>query len=425
METLRQFIENNIKVVNSYNESLLEFEKINPFLTSNKIGLTKEVYNFLLNNEKIKTILNFIIEQKIIEIKIGKLDEISNNKLLILLIKEYCNNNKIRFEKEYIVPTSRNNKNLYKWELNKNASFSQIEQDILFKRVKNGDQKAREILINNNVRLVLFKVQQYYGLHKHKDDLFQEGMVGLMKAVDTYNPELGIKFSTYSLVVIGRYIKEYLRMMQNPIIYPYNIENEKVKYIKEIKQLSKSLNRVPTIEEIKEETGLEEDKIKIFAQMQQKSISIDTVDENQKEIECIYDENQTKAFNDIIDKITEEEIKEIINNLNLTKNENYVLKMRLGLNENNEVKTLSELAIELNLTRERIRQVYFSAIKKIYADDTALQFAKYSTNEKLAQEIATKLKERYSGKSTLITSSKKFSEQIDTIRNQAERTRVK
>ena len=112
------------------------------------------------------------MEQKIIEIKTGKLDEISNNKLLILLIKEYCNNNKIRFEKEYIVPTSRNNKNLYKWELNKNASFSKIEQDILFKRVKNGDQKAREILINNNVRLVLFKVQQYYGLHQYKDDLF-------------------------------------------------------------------------------------------------------------------------------------------------------------------------------------------------------------------------------------------------------------
>jgi RNA polymerase sporulation-specific sigma factor len=123
------------------------------------------------------------------------------------------------------------------------------EKHELLRRVKNGDKKAREDLINGNLRLVLSIIQRFAGKTSDADDLFQVGCIGLMKAIDHFDTEIGVKFSTYAVPMIIGEIRRYLRD-NNSIRVSRSIRDLAYRALTAREELSKEMAKEPSIDEI-------------------------------------------------------------------------------------------------------------------------------------------------------------------------------
>ena len=133
--------------------------------------------------------------------------------------------------------------------------LSNEEKENLFLRIERGDKAAREKYVKGNLRLVLSVIQRFSNNHEHADDLFQVGCIGLMKAVDNFDRSLDVKFSTYAVPMILGEVRRYLRD-NNSIRVSRSLRDTAYKAIYAKEQLTKSMNRTPTIEEIAKETGI-------------------------------------------------------------------------------------------------------------------------------------------------------------------------
>ena len=123
------------------------------------------------------------------------------------------------------------------------------EKAALLRAVKNGDEEARQKMINGNLRLVLSVVQKFSGRGENLDDLFQVGCIGLIKAVDNFNPDLGLKFSTYGQPMIIGEIRRFLRD-NNALRVSRSMRDVAYKAMQAREQLQKELGRDPTPEQI-------------------------------------------------------------------------------------------------------------------------------------------------------------------------------
>ena len=138
--------------------------------------------------------------------------------------------------------------------------LSNEEKENLFLRIEHGDKAAREKYVKGNLRLVLSVIQRFSNNHEHADDLFQVGCIGLMKAVDNFDRSLDVKFSTYAVPMILGEVRRYLRD-NNSIRVSRSLRDTAYKAIYAKEQLTKSMNRTPTIEEIAKETDISEEDI--------------------------------------------------------------------------------------------------------------------------------------------------------------------
>jgi len=134
------------------------------------------------------------------------------------------------------------------------------EKAELFKRIKAGDEEAKKTYIEGNLRLVLSVVQRFSNASEHIDDLFQIGCVGLIKAINNFNPDLMVKFSTYAVPMIVGEIRRFLRD-SNVIRVSRSLRDTAYKAIYAKEKLSKRMLREPTICEIAEEVGISKEEI--------------------------------------------------------------------------------------------------------------------------------------------------------------------
>lgn len=141
--------------------------------------------------------------------------------------------------------------------------ISSKKMDILFKQMLEGDPNAREILVQGNLRLVLSVLKQFKNRGENIDDLFQIGCIGLLKAVDNFNPELGVRFSTYAVPMIMGEIRRYLRD-NNTIRVSRSVRRIAHKALQKREKLSKELGREPTMKELAASLEIPEEEI-VFA----------------------------------------------------------------------------------------------------------------------------------------------------------------
>lgn len=137
------------------------------------------------------------------------------------------------------------------------------EKEELFKRIKAGDLEAREKYIKGNLRLVLSVIQRFTGNNENIDDLFQIGCIGLIKAIDNFNPDMMVKFSTYAVPMIIGEVRRYLRD-NNSIRVSRSLRDTAYKAIYAKEQLQRKSAKEPTICEIAEEIGISKEDI-VFA----------------------------------------------------------------------------------------------------------------------------------------------------------------
>lgn len=240
------------------------------------------------------------------------------------------------------------------------------EEIELSKRIKKGDEQARKKMIRANLRLVINISKKYTYLGTPLLDLIEEGNLGLMKAVDKFNPRKGYRFSTYGAWWIRqgvtRSIIEQSRMIRVPVYM-----NELITKWKKTKELlSQKLKRIPTDMEIAKKLKVNRDKVEqinFWTNTTTSSLEAPLGDEGENQvIDLLEDESAVAPDASIEHLLDKERVKNLLGLMN--ERERQVLDMRFGL-AHEKYHTLAEVAKKLNISRERVRQIEEEALRKL------------------------------------------------------------
>lgn len=229
-----------------------------------------------------------------------------------------------------------------------------------------GDENARQTMITSNLRLVVKVAKTYIGRSSNLSflDLIQEGNLGLMKAIEKFDAEKGFRFSTYATYWIKQAISKAVIDQSRAVRLPAHIINELNKFNKAIRELSQQYGRTPTDKELAAYLEVSVKKINEYYTISKEPCSLDvTIDEDEDTamIDLIADENATK-FMDIDELSIRDTIYSVLNTL--SERERKIIELRFGFVDGRQ-HTLEEVGKEFNLTKERIRQLEASALKKL------------------------------------------------------------
>lgn len=223
-------------------------------------------------------------------------------------------------------------------------------------QIKNGNKNAREQLINGNLRLVLSVIQRFSSRGENLDDLFQVGCIGLIKAIDNFDVNLGLRFSTYAVPMIIGEIRRYLRDY-NPIRVSRSMRDTAYHAMKIKERIINETQREPTVEEISKEMGVKKETVVIALEAIVEPVSLyepvyfDAGD-------TIYVMDQIGDRNTDVDWIDEILLKKAIDNLG--EREKTILSLRFmnGL-------TQTEVAKEIGISQAQVSRLEKGALEKI------------------------------------------------------------
>src|SRR6266568_7253087 len=232
-------------------------------------------------------------------------------------------------------------------------------------KIKKGDAEARERMINSNLRLVVTIAHDYANLGLPLLDLISEGNIGLMKAVERFDPAKGGKLSTYAAWWIKQSIKRALANQSKTIRLPVHLVDKVAKVRRVSVQMSDELGREPTDDELGEEIGIPSDKVARLKSVGIRPASLDAPigDDDSTEFgEMIGDEEAQTPFELLRDKNLRGEVDGLIEVLD--DREKKIISQRFGL-DGGQPKTLEDVSKDFGVTRERIRQLQNITLAKL------------------------------------------------------------
>jgi RNA polymerase primary sigma factor len=254
---------------------------------------------------------------------------------------------------------------LYLREISETALLTPAEEVALARRIQKGDADAREHMIKANLRLVVKIAHDYDGMGLPLLDMINEGNMGLMRAVERFDPDKGAKLSTYAAWWIKQSIKRALANQGKTIRLPVHLVDLVAKMRRVAMQLQEQLGREATDKEIAEELGLSRRRVTELLQASIRPSSLDAPvgeDEDTTFAERVRDEQMATADQEVVESQSHEMIREFV--ARLDQREETILRHRFGLDGGSE-KTLEEVGQHFGVTRERIRQIQNSALGKI------------------------------------------------------------
>lgn len=235
-------------------------------------------------------------------------------------------------------------------------------------RYKNGDESAKEQMVVANLRLVVKIARDYENLGLPILDLISEGNIGLIKAVERFDPEKGGKLSTYGSWWIKQSIKRALANQSKTIRLPVHLVDKISKMRRVISKLHEKLGREATDEEISRAIKIPVHKVSHWKNISLNPASLDAPigdDEHNSFAEVVEDESASTPYQELEEKTVANMIRSLLSNL--SERENFILTYRYGLDGDGE-KTLEEVGAKFGITRERVRQIQNTALEKMRKD---------------------------------------------------------
>lgn len=361
---------NEIKTFEQRKEELVKLGKEKGVLTYET--LAKELKGLDLDADALDDLYNAFNENNIAivsEDEEGTDDSSDNpNKILLddnTLTKDLTINDPVR---------------MYLKEIGQIKLLTMEEELELSDRIAAGDETAKSILAEANLRLVVSIAKRYVGRGMLFLDLIQEGNIGLMKAVEKFDVTKGFKFSTYATWWIRQAITRAIADQARTIRVPVHMVETINKLARVQRQLTLELNREPTEEELSEKMNLPVDKIREIYKISQEPVSLETPigEEDDSHLgDFIKDERNMSPEEYATNEILKDEISEVLETL--TEREEKVIRLRFGL-EDGKSRTLEEVGQMFGVTRERIRQIEAKALRKLRHPSRSRKLKDYLEN---------------------------------------------
>ncbi len=254
---------------------------------------------------------------------------------------------------------------LYLREIGQVKLLTPQEEIELAARIKKGDKKAREHMIKANLRLVVKIARDYDGIGLPLLDLISEGNIGLMKAVERFDPAKGGKLSTYGSWWIKQSIKRALANQSKTIRLPVHLVDKISKMRRMTMKLQEELGREPTDEELAAELGTTASRVSQMRIASIRPASLDAPigdDDSNNFSEMVEDERAINPYEELEDKTVTDMLQDMVKHLD--NREATILRYRFGLDGGAE-KTLEEVGVKFGVTRERVRQIQNLALRKL------------------------------------------------------------
>lgn len=402
------FIERKIKNVSNYEEALDELKKVASFLNSVYDNYDISYFQEFLNNLKLFKMVQIVVDKNLSIIERGKLDTIFSNEILTGILQVYCLNNNIDFiclddedftADDKLVVSSMHLSGGVITNLEDPLPHEEILK--LFREYSMGNEKAKEKIIIHNFKLVLKIARKYTHLCQSLSlmDLFQEGNMGLMKAIEMFDPNKGCKFSTYAYTWIDNFISRAVYNKDKLIRIPLHKNWQLAKFWSVSNELERELGRKATDKELADALNIPVEKVRILKRVPMGTTSLNEVvgEEHDTELIDLYEDKDAEDFVDaIINSDIIESFKEALDRVKSLKDrEKEILCLRLGIN--GDPMTLEEIGVIYKVTRERIRQIEVKAISKFRASKEAKSFLIYSGDPRLASTFLRSSRDKKNG----------------------------
>ena len=374
----------------SYNDALKQLKMISEFFSKIGYVIEPDVCMELLNkNNRLQNILKIIVDNKKEVLKKKKIEDIYDNDTFVILIRMYCMINNVELF-DGTDNLERNNDDDFTRGVNTlDLYLKEIKMPLLTKekelelcnRVKNGDEEAKNIFVESNLRLVVNIAKTYMGRGLSFQDLIQEGNLGLIKAVERYDGSKDYRFSTYAYFWIVQALTRAIANYGRKIRIPVNLHNKVVQYKKASQDFTAAYGRNPTIKEMALELGISTLESEKLCNLQNDAVSLNVPigDDHDDELEALIPADEVSFGSDIELSDMQRETIELINNSNLTEKEKTVLMLRFEIAGNKKM-TLEEIGDMYGVTKERIRQIENKAIIKLRRNKQIEKMAIYMDN---------------------------------------------
>ncbi|MBR1413853.1 MAG: sigma-70 family RNA polymerase sigma factor [Bacilli bacterium] len=403
---LNNYISKKFKITNEYKINKNYLNDFGNFLEKHKYIPDVPMLTHLLENALLNNCLMNILNEKEKTIIDGQLYTLNYNNTSALLIEIYCDINgiEIKDNNEIYYDTDFQTNDItkqYLIEISKHKLLTYDEEQELGKKLLDGDENASKIFIERNLRLVVHIAKRYTGKGLDFIDLIQEGNLGLMRAVKTYDYTKGYRFSSYATWWIRQGITRAIADKSRNIRLPVHLHGQINKYIREKAELQNKFNKKLTIEQLSFLLNISIEKIKEYEQLIHETISLNanySDKDDESELGDIIADNKIEKPEDIIDTLGLKEAKEAINKVldSFSDKEKNVIKLRYGLADG-KIHTLQSIANKYNLTRERIRQIEEKALRKLRRPTIALELAEFTDNPNEAKEYIKRYNNIYFG----------------------------
>lgn len=410
IKVVSNFIKKNIKPQNKYQDNIISFEKIvNFFHDFNFFPPPNLLIELIDKNDTLNKILQDVVENNLEILQKYDIDSKFSDDISKNFIELYCLKNNIEIKKdddiqeedytEFITDITNtvytdDSVKMYLQEIHKPILTKEQEKSLAL-RIRNGDEKAKELFIERNLRLVIKVARKYTGHGISFLDLIQEGNLGLIKAVDKFDVTKGYKFSTYATCWIRQSIQRSLGDKSRNIRLPVHLYEKVKKYELLKKELSLKFNREPTFEELSKKMRVSIDTIYKYERLEHDTISLNMiVGDEDSELEDFISLSTESIDNQFIEENLKDVIENLLKNSHLTTKEIDILKLRFGIGTN-DPKTLEETGKIYGVSRERIRQIQEKALKKIRRSYNVKELAIYMDNPKEAQKNIDRYRLKY------------------------------
>jgi RNA polymerase primary sigma factor len=260
----------------------------------------------------------------------------------------------------------------YLREISRFPLLTPDEEKDLGARIQAGEKEALQTLVESNLRFVVSFSKKYRGWGLSFQDLINEGNIGLIEAAKRFDPNKGVKFITYAVWWVRQAISHALAEQAGTIRIPHKQAGHQLKAARARDELQRELGREPTHEEIAERTGLDPGAVEVLLSVSRNAESLSQgvgSDEQERTLEDVLEQTMvTSADDDMLRRATTEQARDILGELK--ENERKVLCRRFGIpedgsDEEREPMTLQEIGAEMNLSRERVRQIEAQALQRL------------------------------------------------------------